>query len=383
VNVTPDKRTIFHHREKVLLAKLRTALFRLYDPSTTTLECNRSVFDAFKPHPECGRAMGAIADESFDKGKLTLSGLKRAYSAHEHISGHKAKRAEALSIPANTSHKIGRWEQESFQSKDTSKAAFVDVVEDVAHVVDVSSKRLSRKERIIPFSLHYVRSASEEEEESAGSAYRRFLAGITPEEGKQAEIELTRNIAKEDFLAMKVVGQFNRGFIVARLREDLFIMDQHASDEKFNFERLEKADLLEGQNMVVPQPLELTAVNEAILRDNMAIFRRNGFAFTCCEHGVSLRRVPRYRNWSFGKADVEELLFMLAEDDDRKGALRPSRVREMLASRACRTSVMIGTPLNSRQMLKLLHQMASMDHPWNCPHGRPTMRHLVSLAVFT
>lgn len=39
-------------------------------------------------------------------------------------------------------------------------------------------------------------------------------------------------------LSMQVIGQFNLGFIVCRLGEDLYIIDQHAADEKYNFERL-------------------------------------------------------------------------------------------------------------------------------------------------
>jgi len=115
--------------------------------------------------------------------------------------------------------------------------AFFDAVEDVAQVVETSSKRVSCKERIVPFTLHYMWSASEEEHKSAGSAYWQFSAGIKPEEGEQAEIELTRNIAKEGFLAMKVVGQFNCGFIAARLSGDL------------------------GQNMVVLQPAQGICLN--------------------------------------------------------------------------------------------------------------------------
>jgi DNA mismatch repair protein PMS2 len=51
----------------------------------------------------------------------------------------------------------------------------------------------------------------------------------------------------------------------------------------------------------------------------------------------------------------------------------------MLASRACRKSVMIGDPLTKVQMQKLLKHMGEIDHPWNCPHGRPTIRFLQNL----
>ena len=82
---------------------------------------------------------------------------------------------------------------------------------------------------------------------------------------------------------------------------------------------------------------------------------------------VRLASIPESHNWSFGKQDVEELLFMLSEDDiseSNVARLRPSRVRAMFASRACRSSVMIGTALSKLEMRRLVDHMALMDQPW-------------------
>lgn len=51
----------------------------------------------------------------------------------------------------------------------------------------------------------------------------------------------------------------------------------------------------------------------------------------------------------------------------------------MLASRACRSSIMIGKALDRREMRLVLEHLSRLDSPWNCPHGRPTMRHLALL----
>lgn len=59
--------------------------------------------------------------------------------------------------------------------------------------------------------------------------------------------------------------------------------------------------------------------------------------------------------------------------------VRPSRVRAMLASRACRSSIMIGKALNRGTMEQILEHLSGLQSPWNCPHGRPTMRHLAVL----
>jgi DNA mismatch repair ATPase MutL len=83
-----------------------------------------------------------------------------------------------------------------------------------------------------------------------------------------------------DFLSMKIMGQFNLGFIITLLGDDLFIVDQHATDEKYNFETLQKAKILESQKMVCPQALNLTPANESLLVENLDVFKRNGFEFT-------------------------------------------------------------------------------------------------------
>ena len=81
-----------------------------------------------------------------------------------------------------------------------------------------------------------------------------------------AEAELQRVFAKRDFQRMRVVGQFNRGFIIARLGLDLFIVDQHASDEKFNFERLQATTTLNRQPLVCAEPLQLTPAEGVAIR---------------------------------------------------------------------------------------------------------------------
>ncbi|KFB50618.1 AGAP007126-PA-like protein [Anopheles sinensis] len=212
----------------------------------------------------------------------------------------------------------------------------------------------------------------------------RFKSKINPASNRAAESELQTEITKGDFRAMSIIGQFNLGFIVARLGDDLFIVDQHATDEKYNFEDLQRTTVLQNQRLVVPQPLELTAVNEMVLIDNLDIFEMNGFKFEIDGAAPTTRKVkliakPYSRNWEFGKEDIDELIFMLQEAPNT--VCRPSRVRAMFASRACRKSVMIGTALSVREMERLLRHMGEIDQPWNCPHGRPTMRHLVNLAM--
>lgn len=87
---------------------------------------------------------------------------------------------------------------------------------------------------------------------------------------------------------MKIIGQFNLGFIIARLEDDLFIIDQHATDEKFRFEKLSNETKLKTQKLIVPKSLNLSALNETIIIEHQQTFEDNGFTFNINEQGIFL-----------------------------------------------------------------------------------------------
>ena len=100
------------------------------------------------------------------------------------------------------------------------------------------------------------------------------------------------------------------------------------------------------------------------------------------------------------EVDLEEIIHLM-RDRPSGQIVRCSKVRTMFAMRACRKSVMIGMPLNPQHMMtvsvtfhlffrlglicilvffsQVIRHMGTIDQPWNCPHGRPTMRHLFDM----
>ncbi|CRK99572.1 CLUMA_CG012886, isoform A [Clunio marinus] len=266
-------------------------------------------------------------------------------------------------------------------------------MEEASEVIEVDSYNLNvtQSSTKIDVSLDELRTMAfaEEnafekwkEEKASKKIKLRFKEKINPSSNKKAEMELETEIKKEMFGEMEVLGQFNLGFIIAKLNSDLFIVDQHASDEKYNFEDLQKTTKLQSQPLVIPERLELTAIQEMTLIENLHIFAMNGFKFLIDENETAGQKIkihskPFSKNWEFGKEDIEEMIFML--DNAPNTICRPSRVRTMLASRACRKSVMIGDALKEQQMKQIVEHMGELDHPWNCPHGRPTLRYLHNL----
>ncbi|KAL5513934.1 hypothetical protein ACEPAG_2695 [Sanghuangporus baumii] len=235
-------------------------------------------------------------------------------------------------------------------------------------------------------------------------------AGVSnTSDGESAEKELARVIDKGDFASMEIIGQFNLGFIIARRRlrgrktsskdtegsdatpsseelDDLFIIDQHAADEKYNFETLQQITKIDSQKLYKPRPLELTAADELLALENIDVLKSNGFEITVDETAepsqgrIRLVAQPVSGSTNFDIKDFEELLHLMQDRSSGQNKMvRCSKARAMFAMRACRKSVMIGMALNKSQMTTIVRHMGTMDQPWNCPHGRPTMRHLTSL----
>ncbi|XP_004440915.1 PREDICTED: mismatch repair endonuclease PMS2 [Ceratotherium simum simum] len=321
--------------------------------------------------PETGHRF-SDAERHLDQEK---SGYKfRVLPQPAHLSSSNTKRFKKEETPLNSDIP-----QEVVNTQNMSMPQ-VDVA------VKINKKIVPLDFSMTSLAKRIKRLHRQEQPRDSEQNYRKFRAKICPGENQAAEDELRKEISKTMFAEMEIIGQFNLGFIITKLDADIFIVDQHATDEKYNFEMLQQHTVLQGQRLIAPQTLNLTAVNEAVLIENLEIFRKNGFDFVIDEGAPITERaklisLPTSKNWTFGPQDIDELIFMLS---DSPGVMcRPSRVRQMFASRACRKSVMIGTALNTSEMKKLITHMGEMDHPWNCPHGRPTMRHIANLDVIS
>lgn len=236
----------------------------------------------------------------------------------------------------------------------------------------------------------------------------------------------TVQFSKADFGDMQVLGQFNLGFILCKSKKDhqLWILDQHACDEKYNFEALCRDTKLQEQRLIQPMPLDLSPSEEACILEHRDVFEANGFRFEYNEdqpprHRLSLTTLPHSgardgcKAVQFGKEDVSALCCILGAEGasysqdggtgvDGSGLYGNNAVRRyanstslsqngerllarlpkaiaMFANRACRGSIMIGTALSQSEMEMIVDRLKDVNQPWNCPHGRPTMRHVADL----
>lgn len=206
---------------------------------------------------------------------------------------------------------------------------------------------------------------------------------------EEGEKYMTLTVKKDDFRKMQIVGQFNLGFIIVTRRVqdkyDLFIVDQHASDEKYNFETLQRSTVFKSQSLIAPLPVELSVIDELLVMDHLEVFEKNGFKLKIEEDEeqgskIKLISLPVSKKTLFTVDDFYELVYLIKENGGlHTDNIRCSKVRSMFAMRACRSSIMIGKPLAMKTMVKVVRHLSELEKPWNCPHGRPTMRHLMEL----
>lgn len=181
-------------------------------------------------------------------------------------------------------------------------------------------------------------------------------------------------VKREDLKNMEILGQFNQGFILCILRKNeerfLITVDQHAADEIFNFEKLQRSFVLKKQTLIIPIKLDISPLQELLIEENLSVFDKNGFTIK----DMQIFTLPVYKNITFTLEDFYSLLENVSNE-----IYESNKFRDIMASKACRSSIMIGKPLGMKDMKRILANLSTLKFPWNCPHGRPTFKIITKL----
>ena len=181
---------------------------------------------------------------------------------------------------------------------------------------------------------------------------------------------LTRE-AKEDY---RILGQIFDTYWLVAFKDKLFIIDQHAAHEKVKYERLVKeleAKQISSQMLNPPVILTLSGREETLIKEYRSYFEDLGFEME--EFGgnsMALRSMPVDLYGCNEKELFTDILDELAENE-AKG--KPEVILHKLASMACKSAVKGNNKLDMKEMETLLDELLTLDNPYHCPHGRPTI----------
>lgn len=176
---------------------------------------------------------------------------------------------------------------------------------------------------------------------------------------------------------MRVLGQLHDTYVVAETDQGLVLVDQHAADERVNYERLQRefADGVAAQALAEPVQLELTA-REAELFENYAdALAALGFdAERTDDRTVAVRSVPAVFDAALDPALLRDVLTAFVENEADGGRDAVDDVAdELLADLACYPSVTGNTSLTEGSVADLLSALDDCQNPYACPHGRPVV----------
>lgn len=170
-----------------------------------------------------------------------------------------------------------------------------------------------------------------------------------------------------------IIGQVFDTYWLIQFEEKLFIIDQHAAHEKVKYERLMKQyheRQVVSQSLMPPAIVSLSGQEEAVLKEYADTFTSLGFeveAFGGTEY--ALRSVPT----DLYGCDEKEMFLEVLDELCEGGRNNIRVVEEKIASMSCKAAVKGNNRMSTAEAEKLIDELLTLENPYNCPHGRPTI----------
>ncbi len=197
--------------------------------------------------------------------------------------------------------------------------------------------------------------------------------------GVQLDLFEEKILTLKNRYRFRIIGQVFETYWLVEFEDKMLMIDQHAAHEKVNYERLIKQyqeNAVLSQNLLPPVIVSLSGQEETVLKEHMDSFAALGFEvedFGGSEY--ALRSVPTDLYGCNEQEMFLEVLEGLAEGSALKssegGTLRV--IEEKIASMSCKAAVKGNNRLSFAEAEALIDELLTLDNPYNCPHGRPTM----------
>ena len=177
------------------------------------------------------------------------------------------------------------------------------------------------------------------------------------------------------FSSMQVFGQILGSYLVCASASGLALIDQHAAHERVAFEKLRRQldeGRVEGQTLLIPQTLELSAGEMMLIAHNREVIERFGFSLEPFGPGAyAIRAVPALLPAGNYAEIVRQMIGELA-DVDTSAKLR-QHLEDRLATMACHSVIRANRKLDLHEIRALLEALDQTEFATQCPHGRPVL----------
>lgn len=188
------------------------------------------------------------------------------------------------------------------------------------------------------------------------------------------------NLFEEKILTVKardeyeILGQIFDTYWLIAYKDKLLMIDQHAAHEKVKYERLVKElkeKSISSQLLNPPVVLSLTGKEEELLKEYMDYFEQLGFEIE--EFGGGSYAVRSMPVDLYGCNEKELFVEIMDELSENPMKGTPDVILQKLASMACKSAVKGNNKLSRPEIETLINELLTLDNPYHCPHGRPTI----------
>jgi DNA mismatch repair protein MutL len=180
----------------------------------------------------------------------------------------------------------------------------------------------------------------------------------------------------DNFPDLRVLGQLQDTYVVTESDDGLILIDQHAADERVNYERLRAAFDGDTTTQVLAEPVEVeVTAREASAFDAYrdAVARLGFHADLVDDRTVRVTTVPTVVAESMGPTLIRDVLSNVVDDERAAEETIDAVADDLLADMACHPSITGNTSLTEGSVVDLLSALDDCDNPWACPHGRPVL----------
>ncbi len=195
--------------------------------------------------------------------------------------------------------------------------------------------------------------------------------------------EVEEKAVNPSFPEMQVIGQFHNCYILAEGEEGLYIIDQHAAQEKYHFEQIRDM-ILNGNNdeqsLLIPISIETTLQAVTMVEELNHMMRSLGIEFEVFgNHTFICRTLPTWLQDADEKKFLEDMIDFWQKD--REVSIEKLR-KKAIATMACHSSIRFNRRLTLEEMKKVIEDLRKCEQPFHCPHGRPTFICLTDKCLF-
>ena len=217
----------------------------------------------------------------------------------------------------------------------------------------------------------FVADTSKEILDKPESPFSQEIIIEKPEQMDLFEEKLLTEEKRRDF---KVLGQVFKTYWLIEFEDKLYVMDQHAAHEKVKFEafmeKYREKEIL-SQNLAPAIVVSLSPSDSLVYEEHKEVFE--GFGFEIDSFGgneLMLRAIPV----DLYGADAKEMFLAILEELAQvHSAGRIEIIEDRIATMACKAAVKGNNAMTFEEVSALLDQLLTLENPYQCPHGRPTM----------